>query len=267
MNFGEAFNLYSNPKAKTPASRRKESKRYPGESSSDPSKKRARTEDPPTHVPSKESTLPPAPVDPTPPDPFDPIPPALVNPTPPDQSRKTQAEAVLNTAYNSTNDKLKKLSRHQCRVLTLSTGWRCSEETSAKHAEEIKAVKGRLAEQLKAVEDRHAQLGEELRVVEERNAKLGEELKQHKEALAKVTESKAKYKEASVINFKEASKIQDELAISKKETAELEERVKLLEETNAGDLERFKETTLKCFYMYWKSSPKANYDYLPEHMK
>ena len=67
-----------------------------------------------------------------------------------------------------------------------------------------------------------------------------------------------------MINFKEASKLQDELAISRKETAELEERVKLLEETNACNLERFKGAMFDCFYMFWKSNPEANFDYLPE---
>ncbi|XP_062089581.1 uncharacterized protein LOC133796115 [Humulus lupulus] len=267
MTSGDAFKLYNKPKARTSASKRKESRQYPGESSSDPSKKRARTEKPPTPVPSKEITPPPAPIDPTPPTSIDSTPLAPINPTPLDQSGKTQAEAVLNTAYNSANDKLKKLSSHRrsqeafsnvssmkvkqilshslneilSGVLTLSIGWRHSEETSAKHAEEIKAIEGRLVEQLKAPEDRHAQLGEELRAAEEQSAKMGEELKQHNETLAKVTESKEKYREASVINFKEASKLQDELAISRKETTELEEQVKLLEETNASDFERFKD--------------------------
>ncbi|XP_062114162.1 uncharacterized protein LOC133825200 [Humulus lupulus] len=253
MTSEEAFDLYRKPKGKTFASRRKESRRHPGESSSVPSKKRAKTEDPPTPVPSRETTPPPAPVNPTPSAPVDLTPPASVNPTPPDQSGKAQAKAVLNTAYNSANDKLKKLSKHRYSqeafrnvssmkveqslsrslnerlsgVLTLSTSWPCSEETSAKHAKEIKVVEGRLAEQVKAAD--------------------GEELKQHKEALAKVTEAKERYKDSSVLNFKEASKLQDELAIRRKETAELEERVKLLEETNASDLERMKQAELaKC---------------------
>ncbi|XP_062100508.1 extensin-like [Humulus lupulus] len=84
MNSREAFDRYSKPKAKTSASKRKESRQHPGESSSDPSKKRARTKGPPTPVHSKETTPSPAPVNLTPPAPVDPTPPALVNPTPPD---------------------------------------------------------------------------------------------------------------------------------------------------------------------------------------
>ncbi|XP_062119084.1 uncharacterized protein LOC133832806 [Humulus lupulus] len=293
MPSDDAFDLYRQPKTTAPASRKRGSMRHPGESNSDPSKKRARTEDPPAPIPSKETT-PPAPVDQTPPPaPVDPTPPTTVNPMPPDQSGKTQAEAILNTAYNSANDKLKKLSRHRCSqeafsnvssmkvkqipsrslneilsgVFTLSTNWRRSEETYAKHAKEIKAVEGRLIEKLKAVKDRHAQLLEELRAAEEKNAKLGGELKQHKEALAKDTESKERYRESSVLNFKEASKLKNELAISRKETAELEERVKLLEETNASDLEWFKGATFNYFYMFWKNNREANFDYLPERIK
>ncbi|XP_062089514.1 uncharacterized protein LOC133796049 [Humulus lupulus] len=81
MPSNDAFDLYSQPKTTAPASRKKGSKRHPGESSSDPSKKRVMTKDPPTPIPSKETTHPPAPVDQTPP-------PASVDPTPPDQQEK-----------------------------------------------------------------------------------------------------------------------------------------------------------------------------------
>ncbi|XP_062100400.1 uncharacterized protein LOC133806296 [Humulus lupulus] len=186
MPSGEAFDLYSNINVEAPASRKKGSRRHPGESSSDPSKKKARTEDPPAPPPSKDTTPPLAPLDMTPPAPR--------NPSPPDQSGKTQVEAILNTAYNSANDKLMKLSRHRCSqeafingVLTMSTGWHRSEEIVAKHAEEIKTVEEILTKQLKAVEARHteqlkaveAKHAEQLRAAEEKNAKLGEELKNH----------------------------------------------------------------------------------------
>ena len=146
---------------------------------------------------------------------------------------------------------------------------------AAEYAKETKVVEERLAEQLKVVEAKHAEQvkateeknAEQLRAVEEKIAKLGEELKQHKETLVKVTESKERYKESSVLNYKEASKLQDELVISRKETAELEEPVKLLEETNAIDLERFTRVTFNCFYMFWKNNCEANFNYLPERIK
>ncbi|XP_062118730.1 vegetative cell wall protein gp1-like [Humulus lupulus] len=119
MPSGEVFDLYRNPNATAPASRKKASRRHPGESSSDPSKKRAQTENPPAPTPSKDMTSPLAPVDPTPPAsvdptstvPIDPTPPAPPNPSPSTQSKTIQAEAILNTTYNSANDRLKKLLR------------------------------------------------------------------------------------------------------------------------------------------------------------
>ncbi|XP_062094108.1 uncharacterized protein LOC133800164 [Humulus lupulus] len=268
MPTGEAFDLYSNPNAMAPTSRKKVSRWHPRESSSDPSKKKAQADNPPAPTPSRDMTPPPAPVDLTPPAPRNPIPSA--------QSGKTQVEAIMNIAYNSATDRLKKLSRRQHSleafsnastmkgVLTMSTSFRHSEEMVAEHFEEIKTVEERLTEQLKVVEAKHA---EQLRAADEKIAKLGEELKQHQETLVKVTEAEEKYKEASVLNFKEASKLQDDLVISRKETTEQEERVKQLKKTNARDLERFKGAAFNCFYMLWKSNPEAKFDYFPEHMK
>ncbi|XP_062089694.1 lysine-rich arabinogalactan protein 18-like [Humulus lupulus] len=83
MSAEDPFHLYSQPKTTAPASRKKESRQHPGESSSNPSRKRTRTEDPPIPIPSKETTSPPAPVDQTsPPTPVDQNPP----PSPADQT-------------------------------------------------------------------------------------------------------------------------------------------------------------------------------------
>ena len=135
-------------------------------------------------------------------------------------------------------------------ILTIGHCWRRAEETKAKHAEEIKAVEARHVEEIKAAEARIASLSEELR--------------KFQESVAKVTAIKEKFKEAMKINFKEATKLQDDLVISRKEIAELEGRVKLLEETNSCHLEKFKGATFNCFYLFWKSNPEANFNYLPE---
>ncbi|XP_062093793.1 uncharacterized protein LOC133799819 [Humulus lupulus] len=233
MPYAEAFNLYSNPNAITPTSRKKMSRRHPGESSIDPSKKRARIEDPSTPLPSKETTPPPAPIDPTPPAPIDLTPPAPRNPSPPAQPGKTHVEAIL-TACTSANDRLKKLSKHWRSqeafsnvssmkveqiisrslnegVLTMSTSWRRLEEMLPSMLKRL-----RLSRKDSASNSRWPRLN--------RLSNLPrEELKQHKKALVKVIEAKERYKEASVLNFKEASKLQDELAISMKETAKWEE--------------------------------------------
>ncbi|XP_062100093.1 uncharacterized protein LOC133805965 [Humulus lupulus] len=76
MSAEDPFDLYSQTKTTTLASRKKESRKHPGESSSNPSRKMTWTEDPPVLVPSKDTTPPPAPVDQTsPPTPIDQTPP------------------------------------------------------------------------------------------------------------------------------------------------------------------------------------------------
>ncbi|XP_062100281.1 uncharacterized protein LOC133806174 [Humulus lupulus] len=227
----EAFDLYTNPTFVTPASRKKSNRCQPGEGCSDPSVKRARTEDPPAPTPSKETTPPPSPTGQTPPAPIDQNPSAPANPSPATQPDKTLVEAILNSDCTSASDRLKKLSRHRhslesfnnthtmpvgqllsrglnellTGILTVSTSWRCSEEVVAKKAEEIKAAEERLVEEHKVVEAKHT---EELRVAEAKIAKLEEELKKKADTVAKITASKDKYKEASLINYREAHKLQ-----------------------------------------------------------
>ncbi|XP_062100536.1 uncharacterized protein LOC133806453 [Humulus lupulus] len=234
MPSGEAFDLYADDDA--PLSKKRASRRHPGEGSSDPARKKARAEDPPTpHVA------------PTPSMNMTPLPPPRNN-LPPEQARKPSTNDLLSVA-NATQERIQRLS-------WVSSQWGMATaelRRKAKFAEEVKAVEARYAEKLKAAE--------------EKSAKLGEELKNHQEALVKITEAKEKYKEASALNFKEASKLQDDLVISRKETDEQEERANWLEEANARNLEKYKGAAFKCFYLFWKSNPRDNFDYLPEHMK
>ncbi|XP_062080947.1 uncharacterized protein LOC133785727 [Humulus lupulus] len=252
----KVFNLYTNPTTTTPASKKKSNRRQPREGCSDPSVKRARTKDPPAPTPSKETTPPPGPADQNPPAPTDQNPLVVANPSPAAQLDKTLVEAILNSACTSASDRLKKLSRHRIilesfsnsptmpvdqllnrglnelltGILTVSTSWRRSEEAVAKHAEEIKAVEGRLAEQHKMVEAKHV---EELQTAVAKISKLEEELKKKEDS---------------------------ELEISRKEVADLEE-------TNARNLEKYEGATFQCFYMFWKSNPKADFTYLPDPIR
>ncbi|XP_062118818.1 uncharacterized protein LOC133832497 [Humulus lupulus] len=307
MSAEDPFNLYSEPDPVAPVSKKKGSRQHRGESNNNPPMKKTRTEDPPILVPSKETTPPPAPVDqPSPPAPMDqtlpPTPADQTPPTPTDQTPPNQTgEALMNMALISAKDRLTKLLRHQhsreaisntdsmeveqifnralnevpSGVLTMSAGWRCSGALIAQYEK-------RLGEQLRASEDKHAEelktaeakYNEQLEVVEKKNAelfeqkaKLAEELKQYQDALTKAIETKEKYKEASLINFKEASKLQVDMVISRKETKGLEEHVKELEETNASNLEKYKGTTFKCFYMFWKNNCRADFSYLPDRMR
>ncbi|XP_062093902.1 uncharacterized protein LOC133799930 [Humulus lupulus] len=221
----KAFNLYTNPTTTTPARRKKSNRRHPGEGCSDPSAKRARTEDPPTPTPSKEMTPPPGPADQTLPAPTDQNPPTPTNPSPAAQPDKTLVEAFLNSARTSASDRLKNYP-DTGGILTVSTGWRSSEEVVAKHAKEIKAAEGRLFKQHK-----------ESRVAEAKITKLEEELEKKEESITKISACKERYKEASQINYREANKLQTELEISDKETADLEE-------TNACNLEKYEGAAL-----------------------
>ncbi|XP_062085872.1 vegetative cell wall protein gp1-like [Humulus lupulus] len=93
----KAFDLYTNPTSSPPGSRKKSSRCQPREGYSDPSAKKARTEDPPAPTPSKETTPPPGPIDQNPlspvnqtppPAPADTTPPTFADQTPPGQPKK-----------------------------------------------------------------------------------------------------------------------------------------------------------------------------------
>ncbi|XP_062093620.1 protein IQ-DOMAIN 19-like [Humulus lupulus] len=246
MPSGNAFDMYASADAPS-------SIKHPGESSGEPSRKRTRPEDPPAPALSRTTTPPPPPPHSTPP--FE-------------QPGISLATNLLNNAFNSTYEKLQKFSKHRRSqeafvnlpplkhsqvlsrgitevlngILTMSNGWCRAEEIEAIHAEEIKVAKGKVTS-------------------------LSEELKRTQEELAKVIAAKEKFKEASENNFKEAAKLQEDLVASIKEAIGLEERVKLLEETNSQNLERFREATFNCFYLFWKNNKEANFDYLPKKMR
>ncbi|XP_062103453.1 uncharacterized protein LOC133814521 [Humulus lupulus] len=183
-------------------------------------------------------------------------------------------DIYTNTEAPATKKKASKRHRGE-RYLTIGHSWHRNEETEARFDVEIKAVEARYAEEIKAGEAKHveqakavkARVAEELKATEARVVDLIEELRRCQESVVKITAVKEKFKEASEINFKEASKLQDDLVISRKETVELEERTKLLEETNARNLEKFKGATFNSFYLFWKNNPEANFDYLPEQVK
>ncbi|XP_062089150.1 proline-rich receptor-like protein kinase PERK8 [Humulus lupulus] len=100
MPVERAFDLYTNP-----ACNKKSSRRRPGEGCSDPSAKRARTEDPPAPTPTKETTPPPTPVNQNPPAPVDQTPPAApADITPPvstDQTPSVFQKSSRRSPYKS----------------------------------------------------------------------------------------------------------------------------------------------------------------------
>ena len=98
MPSGEAFDLYADDDA--PLSRKRASRKHPGESSSNPATKKTRAEDPPAPpaapTPSKKTTPPPPPC----------------NNLPSEQARQAPTNNLLSAA-NATQERIQRLSRHR----------------------------------------------------------------------------------------------------------------------------------------------------------
>ena len=86
----------------------------------------------------------------------------------------------------------------------------------------------------------------------EQKATLTEDLLKNWVALNKAKEDKEKFRESAKLNYQQSKQLELDLIASRKETKELEGRVKELEETNAKNLEKYKEATHLCFYEFWK---------------
>ncbi|XP_062086236.1 classical arabinogalactan protein 9-like [Humulus lupulus] len=127
MPTDRAFNLYSKS-----ASKKKSSKRQPGEGCSNPSAKKARTGDPPTPTPTKETTPPPIPVKETTPPPTsvnqnppapveqtspaapaDLTPPASTDQTPAGRPKEASREDLTSVVLNSAKDRMTKITKHR----------------------------------------------------------------------------------------------------------------------------------------------------------
>ncbi|XP_062085917.1 protein WEAK CHLOROPLAST MOVEMENT UNDER BLUE LIGHT-like 3 [Humulus lupulus] len=274
MSSEDLFELYNVPVV---PSSKKDSTRHRGESSKAPPMKKARTGDPPTTVPSQETTPPQGPLDQTStPAPTDQTSPLAPNQTPPQAptSQTPPAQIVMSIMFSSAKERLSKLSRHlrsqeaitstdsmevnhiinhalneiASGMLTMIVNWRRSgalitqlKTSEAKHAEELKKVEAKHNEQLEATKAKHA---EQLKAVEKTNAELLDQK-----------------------NKLEAKQLEAELVASRKDTEEMERRIKELEETNASNLERYKGATFNCFYEFWKHNHGADLSYLSECLR
>ena len=130
--------------------------------------------------------------------------------------------------------------------------------------EQARTSEQRHEDELKAVEARHA---DQLAAVAEEKAQLAKELEEKLKSLEKAREQRDQYKESNRSNFKVAKQLELDLIASRQETRDLEGRVEDLEKTNAANLERYKNATLRCFYDFWKHNQGANFDYLPENAR
>ncbi|XP_062086025.1 uncharacterized protein LOC133792119 [Humulus lupulus] len=128
-----------------------------------------------------------------------------------------------------------------------------SKSLEQQHADELKAAEAKYAEQLAAM-------------LEEKN-KLAEELKEKKSALGKAIKQRDNFKESNCVNYRAAKKLEEDLATSKQKITTLEGQIEELEKANANNLERYRNTTSKCFYDFWKHNQGVEFNYLPERAR
>ncbi|XP_062074872.1 uncharacterized protein LOC133778870 [Humulus lupulus] len=289
----DMFDFYSAPDA--PARKKKASRRHRGECRKDPLPKKAHIEYPPAAGPSKNTTLPPSPVEqqapptpvgstPSPSAPVDQTQPAAPAPTGDDISSHTlrsakdrmtrilrhernreamagtelmEVDQILNHALNELAIAMLIVTANRLRSGVITEQSKASEQW---HAEDIKVVEGKYKEQLEVAQKANTAL------LEEKNS-LVEEMERKQAALNKVIEAKEKYKDSHLNNFQEAKRLEAGLIESRKEADQLEARINELEKTNANNLERYKGATSKCFYDFWKHNQGAKFSYLSECMR
>ncbi|XP_062114032.1 uncharacterized protein LOC133825052 [Humulus lupulus] len=245
MDSENVFDIYSAPEApEAPSSKKKTSKRHPGESSKAPPAKKTRIAGPPADGPSTNVTPPPSPLEQqTPPAPVESTPSPLA---PTDQTQQAAPAStggdISSHALRSVKDRVAKILKHEhCQeaMLTLTASRLCSgaitEQSRAleqRHAEELKAAEAKYTEQLEAM-------------LEEKN-KLAEEVKEKQTTLDKAIDQRDNFKESNHINYHENRKLEEDLTASRQETATLEGRIEKLEKANARNLEREPQPQPQC---------------------
>ncbi|XP_062075190.1 uncharacterized protein LOC133779218 [Humulus lupulus] len=220
MDSKNLFDIYSAPEApEAPLSKKKMSKRHPGESSKAPQAKKARTAVPPADGPSTNVTPPPSPLEQqTPPAPI------RSTPSPPAPTDQTQQAApastggdILSLALRSVKDRVAKILKHE----------RCREAMASTEMMDVDQILTRTLNEFASLEA----------VLEEKN-KLAEELREKQTALDKAIEQRDKFKESNRVNYCEAKKLEEDFTASRQETATLEGQIEKLEKANASNLER-----------------------------
>ncbi|XP_062100526.1 uncharacterized protein LOC133806440 [Humulus lupulus] len=221
MDSENVFDIYSAPEAlEAPLSKKRKSKRHPGESSNAPLAKKTRTAGPPTDGPSTNVSPTPSPLEQqTPPAPVGstPSPPAPIDQTQQDAPASTRGD-ILSSTLRLVKDRVAKILKHK----------RCREPMAGMKTMDVDQILTRALNEFANFEA----------VLEEKN-KLAEELKEKQTALDKVVEQRDKFKESNHINYSEAKKLEEDLTVSRQETATLEGRIKKLEKANASNLESF----------------------------
>ncbi|XP_062075220.1 uncharacterized protein LOC133779252 [Humulus lupulus] len=241
MSFEDVFEHYK--VAAASSGRKKDSKRTRGESSKTASKK-AKNEGPLAAVPSKDPTPPPSPLDQQASTP--PVNQHSTPPTPSNQPHRTQPEGSLSsTVVNSARERIYKLSKHkpsqeaidgtismetdqilnrglnEIGLLTMTVGWlrggamvSQTKNFDTRLAEAMKALEGKNADLLEKNTELAKQNGELLEKNTELNklndglleqkATLTEELLENQAALNKAKEDKEKFRESANLNYQQS---------------------------------------------------------------
>ncbi|XP_062119414.1 uncharacterized protein LOC133833180 [Humulus lupulus] len=219
------FDLYQiQEEEEVPLVRRKSAKRHNDESSQGPLAKKRRTDDPSKDGPTGQASAQPS----------------------------APAEKEAAPAANPSPAAMLTITAARTRAFATI------EHARVKAVEEfqVKAI-----EELQAVEARHAG---ELEVVTQQKDALVAKLAWTEASQTALKKQKDDFQESSRIQYREVKRLKEELLAKDKTIAVFESQVEQLKLTNAKDLEKYKNETLRFFYDFWKHNRSANFNYLPE---
>ena len=131
-------------------------------------------------------------------------------------------------------------------------------------AKAIERHQVKAAEELSAAEAGHAKELEA--VVRERDAAVTKlsEAEAAKEAAVKLRQE---YRDFNKTHLREIKHLGEVLKTKDESILSLEGKVKQLELDNSKNLEKYKRTTLRCFYNFWKHNQGADFSYLSEEVR
>ncbi|XP_062118897.1 uncharacterized protein LOC133832592 [Humulus lupulus] len=259
--------------------RRKSARRHDDESSQAPSAKKGRAADPSKDGPSGQpSSQPPATAEKE-------VPPTAINPSLAVQKEQAQQDELPGArlsicSLRSTKDRLAHILKHDhCReAMVEAENMGVDQILNRALNEEASAMLTMIAAHTRAstsIEQSRVKVIEELQATEARHAGELEIVTQQKDALvAKLAEKQASqetlqkqrddYLESSRIQWCEVKKLREEHLAKDVTIAVLKSQVEQLKLTNAKDMGRYKNATLRCFYDFWKHNQSADFSYLPE---
>ncbi|XP_062079657.1 uncharacterized protein LOC133784238 [Humulus lupulus] len=279
-----------------PQLQRKPKKRI-GESSQGPPAKKGRPEDPPQGTPTGQS---PAPTGrtPTPPPAPSEQQTTLVRPNPPAAparehlSREEAHGARLKSrAIRSARDRLDRIGKgERVRAAMVQAEELPVDQIMNRALNEISsallsAITARTRAQAyleqaeaKAIERFQVKAAEELSDAEAKHAKeLEAAIRERDAAVTKLSEAEAakeaavklrqEYREFNKTHLREIKHLGEVLKTKDKAILSLEGKVKQLELDNSKNLEKYKRTTLRCFYNFWKHNQGADFSYLSEEVR